>query len=70
MTTAEEITRQARGVRPARTLLSWLAAVLFAVGWLTYHTFALMWLAGAWMFVAAREGWRSARLNHEPSGSG
>ena len=67
---AEEITRQAREIRPARTLLSWVAAVLFAVGWLACKTVAVLWLAGAWMFVAVREGWRSARVSRGPGRPG
>ncbi len=56
----EDITRQAREVRPARTVLTWVAAVLFGLGWVVHKTFALLWLAGAWAFVATREGWREA----------
>ena len=70
MTTAEDITRQAREIHPARTVLSWVAALLFAAGWATCRVFAVLWLVGAWVFVAAREGWRSAKLSHEPGRPG
>lgn len=60
MLSVEDITRQAREISPARTLLTWIGAVLFALGWMLRKTFTLLWLAGAWAFVAAREGWREA----------
>ncbi|HTI28263.1 MAG TPA: hypothetical protein VL652_45190 [Kutzneria sp.] len=56
----EDITRQAREISPGRTLLTWIGALLFALGWVLRKTFALLWLASAWAFVAAREGWREA----------
>jgi len=63
--TTAEITRQAREIHPGRTRLSWLAAVLFALGWTLSKIFILLWFAGAWTYVAAREGWRTAKLSHE-----
>ena len=68
LTTAEDITRQAREIHPGRTLLSWVAAVLFALGWLTGKTFMLLWLIAMWTFVATREGWREA--SREPGRPG
>lgn len=56
----DDITRQAREIHPARTLLTWVGALLFAVGWLAFKIVAVLWLAGCWSFVAAREGWREA----------
>lgn len=71
MTTAvEEINEQARAIRPARAVLSWIAALLFALGWITCRVFAILWLIGAWLFVATREGWRAAKLSHEPGRPG
>lgn len=64
MLSVDDITRQAREISPGRTLLTWLAAVLFAVGWVLHKTFMVVWLAGAWAFVAAREGWREAGNPH------
>ena len=61
MTTAEEITRQAREIHPVRTVLSWIAAVLFAAGWVIGQVLMVLWFVAAWMFVATREGWRSAK---------
>ena len=70
MTTAEEIARQAREIHPVRTVLSWIAAVLFAIGWLIGKTFMALWFVGAWTFVATREGWRAAKVSHEPGRPG
>ena len=64
MTTAEEITQQAREIHPVRTMLSWVAAVLFAIGWLVGKTFMGLWFLAMWLFVATREGWRAS---HEPA---
>jgi hypothetical protein len=60
MLSVNDITRQAREISPGRTILTWIGAVLFALGWILHKTFALLWLAGAWAFVAARKGWREA----------
>lgn len=66
----EDITRQAREISPARTVLTWIGAVLFAVGWILRKTVTLLWLAGAWSFVAAREGWREAGRARVSRGTG
>lgn len=73
----DEITRQAREVHPARTLLTWVASLLFGIGWVAFKVFvvirkvlAVLWLAGAWMFVATRTGWRQAKADHGSSRPG
>lgn len=66
----DQITQQAREITPGRTVLSWIAAVLFAVGWITYKVFAVLWLAGAWTFVAARQGYRAAKVSRGPGRPG
>lgn len=66
----DDITRQAREISPARTLLTWIGAVLFAVGWILHKTVAVLWLAGAWAFVAIREGWREAGKTRVNRGTG
>lgn len=66
----EEITQEARDIHPGRTLLTWVAALLFGVGWVAYKTCAVLWLAAAWVFVAVRKGWRTAKVSHGPAGSG
>lgn len=62
------ITARAREARPGRMLLTVLAAVLFAVGWLfaqavtrTGKAGGGLWLAAAWCWFAVVEGWRQAR---------
>lgn len=66
----DEITRQARDVSPGRTLLTWIGAVFFALGWALHKTVSLLWLAGAWVFVATREGWRQAGGTRVSRGTG
>ena len=56
----DDITRQAREIKLGRTLLTWIGALLFAVGWVVRKTVMVVWLACAWGFVAVREGWREA----------
>jgi hypothetical protein len=65
-----DITRQAREIHPGRTLLTWVAAVLFAAGWLACKTLQVGWLVVAWSFVAAREGWREASRTRVNRGAG
>jgi len=60
----DSITEQAHQVRPGRTALTLIAAVLYGLGWITARVFAVLWLAGVWSAVAVREGWRAS---HGPS---
>lgn len=57
----DRITSQAREVHPARTVLTVLAAALFAAGWCAFKVFAVAWFAVTWCVIAVREGWRQAR---------
>ncbi len=68
--TVDDITRQAREILPGRMLLTWIAAVLFAVGWILRKTVTVLWLAAAWTFVAVREGWREAGKTRVSRGTG
>ena len=70
MTTAEEITQQAREIHPVRTILSAVAGVLFALGWVVGKTLGGLWFVLMWAFVATREGWRTAKVSHEPGRPG
>jgi hypothetical protein len=65
--TTADITRQAREIHPGRVLLTWAAAVLFGLGWVVGTTFMAVWFIAMWMFVATREGWRTAKVNDEPA---
>jgi drug/metabolite transporter superfamily protein YnfA len=67
-TDVDAITARAREARPGRMLLTVLAAVLFAVGWLfaqavtrTEKAVGGLWLAVAWCWFAVVEGFRQAR---------
>ena len=62
----DEITQQAQQVKPGRTALTVVAAVLFGLGWVTARVFSVVWLAVMWCGVAVREGWRAS---HGPSRS-
>ena len=55
------ITAQARQVRFWPTMLALAAFLLIGLGRVTYRLFAFAWLAGAWTFVAVRQGWREAK---------
>jgi hypothetical protein len=61
----DRIERRARHARPGRVLLTVIAAVLFALGWLACKAFAVAWLALAWCGSALAEGWISARAGQE-----
>jgi len=66
----EDITRQAREIKLGRTLLTWIGVLLFALGWILRKTVTVLWLAGAWVFVAIREGWREAGKTRVSRGAG
>ena len=57
----DEITAQARTVRPGRVLVGVIAACLWMVGFATAKLFGVLWFAGVWAAVAVRTGWREAR---------
>jgi hypothetical protein len=54
------IAARARDAKPGRVLLTVLAAVLFCLGWGVRKFFAVIWLAVAWSYFAAAEGWNEA----------
>ena len=57
----DDITTQAREVALGRTLLTVVAAVFFAIGWIA----STAWLALCWCAVAVRAGWRQAQRRDE-----
>lgn len=57
----DEITEQARAVPFGRTMLMWLAAVLYGLGYGIAAVFGAVWFALTWMAIAVRLGWLEAR---------
>lgn len=60
----DDITEQARQVHFGRVLLTVLAAVFFAIGWLAGAVF----MAIAWCGTAVKVGWLEARRRNVASG--
>lgn len=56
----DKITAEARAISFVRTLLTLIAGVLFAVGWVAAKSCKVLWFVGAWTFAAVRVGWREA----------
>lgn len=53
----QRISMEAREVRFGRTVLTVIAALFYAIGWLV----AKLWLAVAWCGTAIKVGWQEAR---------
>lgn len=53
----DEISERARKVSFGRSLLTFVASVLYAFGWLVSKA----WLALVWCAIAVHVGWRDAR---------
>lgn len=66
----DQINEQAKEVRFWRTVLTVIAGLLFALGWLAAKGFAVTWLAVSWSVVAVRVGWSEARGPAGKSGTG
>lgn len=62
----DEITTRAREVQPGRTVLLWLAAVLYALGWVVAKLFGVLWLGLTWSWTAVAVGWQEARHPKSP----
>ena len=60
----DDIAAQVHDARPGRVALTVVAGFFFCLGWVAAKVFAVAFLAGAWAFVAVREGWRAS---HGPS---
>lgn len=58
----DEITAQAREVSIGRALLTVVASVLFAIGWVAARFFFCL----AWCGVAVKVGWREGRGQVRP----
>jgi hypothetical protein len=61
----DRISEQAREIRPGRALLTIIAAMLFALGWITAKMLTVAWLAILWSFAAVKVGWQEARPKPE-----
>lgn len=57
----ERIGERARAANPGRVVLTVIAALFFALGWITCKTCAGAWLVIAWCGSAVAEGWITAR---------
>lgn len=57
----DKITAEARAINFVRTLLTLIAGVLFASGWVAAKVCQGLWFVAAWTFAAVRVGWREAR---------
>ena len=64
----QRITAEAREKQAGRTalavlraVLTALAAVLYAAGWIAFKTLAGLWFAAAWIGTAVKVGWQEAR---------
>lgn len=51
------IQTEARQLDPVKVLLTLIAVIPFALGWVAGKT----WMAFAWLLVAVRVGWQQAR---------
>jgi hypothetical protein len=67
----DRINEQARRVPFWRTVLTAIAGLLFAVGWLAAKAFGLLWLVLVWSVTAVRVGWQEGRgAGHGSAGPG
>lgn len=57
----DEITAQAREVRPGRVVAGLIGGLLFVIGWVLAKSWRVAFFAGAWCAVAVRTGWRQAQ---------
>jgi hypothetical protein len=59
--TLDEVRAEARQIDPAaagRMLLTLLAGLLYALGWVPARTVRVLWAAAVWSFAAVKLGWR------------
>ena len=59
--TFDQIREQARTLTPLRTLLTFLASLLFALGWLASKSLGVLWAGVAWSIAAVKVGWTDGR---------
>lgn len=59
--TLDRIRAEAQALRPLRTLLTLLASLLWALGWLAAKSVGVLWAGVAWSLAAAKVGWSDGR---------
>lgn len=57
----EQVEADARELRPHLVVLTAVAAILFAIGWLIGMLVRAVWLVVAWSIAAAKVGFKSGR---------
>lgn len=57
------ITEEARQVRFGVTVLTVIAGLLYALGWIVAKAFTGAWFVLAWLGTAMKVGWKDARGN-------
>lgn len=57
----EQVDHDARELRPHLVILTLVAGVLFALGWLVGVVFRGVWLVVAWSIAAAKVGFKTGR---------
>lgn len=57
----EQIRTEAKTVRFLPTLLAFVTAILFGLGWIIGKVFTVLWLALAYSYTAGKLGFRAAR---------
>ena len=57
----DQISARSGDIHFWRTVLTVLAGMLAAVGWVTFQVFAVSWRAATWTFAAVKYGWDQAK---------
>jgi hypothetical protein len=57
----ERVELEARKITPGRTILTLIAAVLYAVGWIIGLAVRFVWSCISWGVAAAKVGFQEAR---------
>lgn len=57
----ERITTEAREVHFARTVATFIAGLLWMLGWAVAKVFGVVWFAAAWSATAVKVGWDEGR---------
>ena len=66
---AARVEQEARQAHPGRAILTAVAAVLYAVGWLAAWVVTGVLLVVVWAFTAAKIGYRDVRQGRKDGGT-